>query len=55
MIKFLDKRITMENHCMKEYDKKNGQGGMQMKNHKWWAWATVVCFLMTIYTGYQHK
>jgi hypothetical protein len=29
--------------------------GCSMKNHKFWAWATVVCFLITIYTGYKHK
>ena len=30
-------------------------GGIQMKNHKFWAWAMVVCLIMTIYTGYEHK
>lgn len=26
-----------------------------MKNHKFWAWATVTCFLMTMWTGYKRK
>ncbi|MGF0031714.1 hypothetical protein ACQRBN_01945 [Bariatricus sp. SGI.154] len=26
-----------------------------MKKHKYWAWAMVICLLMTIYTGYEHK
>lgn len=26
-----------------------------MKNHKFWAWATVTCFLMTMWTGYKKK
>ena len=25
----------------------------RMKNHKFFAWATVFCFLMTMYTGYK--
>ena len=29
--------------------------GNSMKNHKFWAWAMVICLLMTIYTGYEHK
>lgn len=26
-----------------------------MKRHKFWAWASVVCAIMTMYTGYKHK
>ncbi|MFC2476603.1 MAG: DUF6219 family protein [Catonella sp.] len=26
-----------------------------MKQHKFWAIATVVCFILTMYTGYRHK
>ena len=26
-----------------------------MKNHKFWAWAMIVCLIMTVYTGYEHK
>ena len=26
-----------------------------MKNHRFWAWAMVVCLFMTLYTGYKHK
>ena len=26
-----------------------------MKNHKFFAWATVFCFLMTMYTGYNSR
>ena len=26
-----------------------------MKHHKFWAWATVFCFAMVMYTGYKHK
>ena len=26
-----------------------------MKQHKFWALATVVCFAMTFITGYKHK
>ena len=26
-----------------------------MKNHKFWAWAAVICMIMTFYTGYKHK
>ena len=25
-----------------------------MKNHKFWAWAMVICLMMTIITGYEH-
>ncbi len=25
-----------------------------MKWHKFFAWATVICFFMTMYTGYNH-
>ncbi|MCR5034981.1 MAG: DUF6219 family protein [Clostridia bacterium] len=24
-----------------------------MEKHKFFAWATVICFLMTMYTGYK--
>jgi hypothetical protein len=37
--------IIMEN--------KNRSGGM--KNHKFWAWAALVCMIMVFYTGYEHK
>ncbi|WP_366766160.1 DUF6219 family protein [uncultured Flavonifractor sp.] len=26
-----------------------------MKHHKFWAWASVFCMLMCIYTGKKHK
>ena len=26
-----------------------------MKHHKFWAWATVFCFAMVMYTGYKHE
>ncbi|MDE7059839.1 MAG: hypothetical protein K2P03_14260 [Lachnospiraceae bacterium] len=26
-----------------------------MKNHKFWAWAAVICMIITFYTGYKHK
>jgi len=26
-----------------------------VKNHRFFAWATVVCFVLTILTGYQKK
>lgn len=26
-----------------------------MKSHKFFAWAAVVCFVMTMYTGYGFK
>ncbi|WP_275443517.1 DUF6219 family protein [Petralouisia muris] len=26
-----------------------------MKNHRFWAWAAVICMVMAIYTGYKHK
>ncbi|MGN0159199.1 MAG: hypothetical protein ACI39W_08695 [Brotaphodocola sp.] len=26
-----------------------------MKQHKFWAWAMIVCLIMAIYTGYEHK
>ncbi len=29
--------------------------GCHMKNHKFWAWAAVICMVMTFYTGYKHK
>ena len=25
------------------------------EHHKFWAWATVFCFAMVMYTGYKHK
>ena len=30
-------------------------GEHSMKNHKFWAWAMIVCLIMTVYTGYEHK
>ena len=30
------------------------EGGV-MKKHKFWAWASVFCFAMVMYTGYKHK
>ncbi|WP_447581646.1 DUF6219 family protein [Anaerotignum faecicola] len=32
-----------------------GRRGRKMKNHKFWAWASVFCFAMAMYTGYKHK
>jgi len=29
------------------------KGGRAMKNHKFWAVATLVCFILTMYTGYK--
>ena len=26
-----------------------------MKHHKFWAWAAVVCMVLAIYTGHNHK
>ncbi|WP_442856300.1 DUF6219 family protein [Butyrivibrio sp. AE3004] len=26
-----------------------------MKSHKFFAWATVICFLLTMYTGYKKQ
>lgn len=26
-----------------------------MKNHRFFAWMTVICFLLTMYTGYKKK
>ena len=26
-----------------------------MKNHKFWAWATMFCMMMVFITGYKHK
>ncbi|WP_408610927.1 DUF6219 family protein [Catonella massiliensis] len=26
-----------------------------MKSHKFWAIATCICFILTMYTGYKHK
>ncbi|MFQ7290361.1 MAG: DUF6219 family protein [Lacrimispora saccharolytica] len=26
-----------------------------MKQHRFWAWAAVVCMAMVFYTGYKHK
>lgn len=31
------------------------EGECHMKNHKFWAWAMIVCLFMTVYTGYEHK
>ncbi|CBK77371.1 hypothetical protein CLS_18450 [[Clostridium] cf. saccharolyticum K10] len=28
---------------------------MIVKQHRFWAWAAVFCFLMAFYTGYKHK
>ena len=28
---------------------------VKLKQHKFWAWASVFCFLMVFYTGYKHK
>lgn len=30
-------------------------GGMMMKMHKFFAWATVICFLLTMITGYKKQ
>ncbi len=37
----------------KTYFRKGRRIGME--KHKFWAWATVFCFLMTMYTGYKRK
>ncbi|MDE7312228.1 MAG: hypothetical protein K2N87_11530 [Eubacterium sp.] len=29
--------------------------GRQMKKHRFWAWAAVICMAMAIYTGYKHQ
>lgn len=29
--------------------------GRHMKHHRFWAWATAFCALVTFYTGYKHK
>ena len=34
---------------------KHKKGSTRMKYHKFFAWATVVCFVMTMVTGYQKK
>lgn len=26
-----------------------------LKHHKFWAWAAVICFAMTMYTGHKHR
>lgn len=26
-----------------------------MKQHRFWAWAAVVCMAMALYTGYKHN
>lgn len=31
------------------------KGGCGMKRHKFWAMATLFCFLMVMYTGYKHQ
>ncbi len=31
------------------------RGGVRMKKHRFWAWAMIVCLLMTVYTGYKHQ
>lgn len=36
-------------------DRKKKSGGTFMKGHKFFAWATVVCFLATMLTGYKRK
>ena len=30
-------------------------GGSKMKQHKFFAWATIFCFLLTVITGYEKK
>ena len=32
-----------------------GKAGEAVKNHKLFAWLTVLCFLLTIITGYEKK
>ena len=32
-----------------------GKGGILMKNHRFWAWAAIVCMAMVMITGYRHK
>lgn len=31
------------------------EGGNRMKSHQRWAIATVICMIMTMYTGYKRK
>ena len=53
MRKFLNKEKLMENNMSTHY---NGtKEGCHMKNHKFWAWAAVICMVMAFYTGYKHK
>ena len=30
------------------------EGGVTMKKHRFWAWASIFCAAMTLYTGYRH-
>ena len=30
------------------------EGGFTMKKHQVWAWASIFCAAMTLYTGYRH-
>ncbi len=31
------------------------KGGIRVKQHKFWAWAAVVCMILAIVTGHLHK
>ncbi len=61
MRKFLNSEKLLENAAAEDYNENCNlltcvvTEENQMKKHKFWAWAMVVCFIMTIYTGYEHK
>ena len=33
----------------------DAKGVIEMKQHKFWAWAAVGCFVLAMYTGYKRK
>ena len=49
---WLDFKIICVNMLVKNFMK---TGGIKVKQHKFWAWAAIVCFVMLLYTGYTHK
>jgi 7,8-dihydropterin-6-yl-methyl-4-(beta-D-ribofuranosyl)aminobenzene 5'-phosphate synthase len=62
MRKFLNSHLAVENwkneitirfRTFKQFQ--NAQEELVMKKHKFWAWATIFCFLLTLLTGYEHK
>ena len=50
--RWLDFKIICVNMLIKNFMK---TGGIKVKQHKFWAWAAIVCFVMLLYTGYTHK